>query len=116
MPLIQVTTTAEVPTEKQDKVMSALSKAVCGVTGKNEDYLMVMLSQGVGYMGGVAGSATFVDVRAIGGIGPEINRELSSVICGIVEELLGTPPSRVYINFIDVAATDWGWDNGTFGT
>ena len=116
MPLIQVTTSEDVSVDQEAGVMQSLSQAVCEVTGKSEEYLMVLFGRGAGYMAGRRGAATFVDVRAIGGLGPEINIKLSAVISGILHDEIGASPENVYINFLDIPATDWGWNNRTFGS
>jgi phenylpyruvate tautomerase PptA (4-oxalocrotonate tautomerase family) len=66
-------------------------------------------------MSGNAGEAAFVDVRSIGGLSDDVNRRLSQKICKLLNETLGVPQNRIYLNFADVKASHWGWNGSTFG-
>jgi hypothetical protein len=44
-----------------------------------------------------------------------VNRALSERICRLLEKALGIPGARVYLNMLDVAAQDWGYDGTTYG-
>jgi len=113
MPLLKLQTSVKIADEKE--ILTALSKAVAETTGKPEQYIMVTLEKGSFLMGAEAGNAAFVEVRGIGGIGGETNKKLSQRICGILKEKLGIPENRTYINFLDIPASDWGWNSSTFG-
>jgi phenylpyruvate tautomerase PptA (4-oxalocrotonate tautomerase family) len=56
-----------------------------------------------------------VDIRSIGGLSDDVNRQLSQKICKLLKESLGVPPDRVYLNFTDVRPGNWGWNGDTFG-
>jgi phenylpyruvate tautomerase PptA (4-oxalocrotonate tautomerase family) len=45
----------------------------------------------------------------------EVNRQLSQKLCRLLHESLGVPESRIYLNFTEVAASNWGWKGATFG-
>ena len=113
--MINLKTPIDVPEPKRQSLLAALSEAVSEVTGKPEQYIMVILEKADFMMGKEAGMAAFADIRGIGGISPEINKQLSDKICGIIEERLAVSPSRIYINFTDVPAANWGWNKSTFG-
>ena len=115
MPLLKVETTVPLPEEKGKLLLAALSKAVAGTIGKPEQYVMVTLSHSAMLMAGKAGDAAFVDIRSIGGLNGEINRKLSQQICKLLKDSLGIAPERVYLNFSDVEAGNWGWNGSTFG-
>ncbi len=115
MPLLQLKTTIPVPDDRQAGLLKALSKLVAEGIGKPEQYVMVTLGAGPILMSGQAGPAAFADVRSIGGLGAEVNKRLSRSLCQALEQSLGIPPGRVYINFTDVAPDDWGWRGDTFG-
>jgi len=66
-------------------------------------------------MSGKPGDAAFVDIRSIGGVTDEVNRKLSQQVCKLLNDSLGIPPDRVYLNFTDVEASNWGWNGSTFG-
>ena len=115
MPLLKLETTAPLPEEKTKTLMAALSKAVAGATGKPEQYVMVTVSHSAMLMSGKGGEAAFVDVRGIGGLNGETNRKLSQQIGKLLKDSLGIEPDRVYLNFTDVDAGNWGWNGSTFG-
>jgi len=115
MPLLKLETTVALPDEKKKTVLAALSKAVADTIGKPEQYVMVTASQSAMLMSGKTGDAAFVDIRSIGGLNRETNRKLSQQICELLKDSLGIAPDRVYLNFSDVEAGNWGWNGSTFG-
>ena len=115
MPLLKLETTALLPGEKGKPLLAALSKAVADATGKPEQYVMVTVIQSTMLMSGKAGDAAFVDVRGIGGLNGETNRKLSQQICKLLKDSLGIAPDRIYLNFTEVEAGNWGWNGSTFG-
>jgi phenylpyruvate tautomerase len=115
MPLLKLETTVPLPEEKGKPILAALSKAVAGAIGKPEKYVMVTISHSAMLMSGKVGDAAFVDLRSIGGLNSETNRKLSQQICKLLHESLGVVPDRVYLNFGNVEADNWGWNGSTFG-
>lgn len=115
MPLLKLETTVPLSEEKEKPLLAALSKTVAGATGKPEQYVMVTVSQAGMLMAGKAGDCAFVDIRGIGGLNGETNRKLSQQICKLLKDSLGIAPDRVYLNFTDVEAGNWGWNGSTFG-
>ncbi len=115
MPLLKLETTVSLPEDKAKPLLGALSKAVSGATGKPEQYVMITVNHLAMLMSGKAGDAAFVDVRGIGGLNGETNRKLSDQICKLLKDSLGISSDRVYLNFTDVEAGNWGWNGSTFG-
>ena len=115
MPLLKLEITASLSDDKRKALLAALSRIVAETVGKPEDYVMVTVSQAAILMSGKPGEAAFVDVRSIGGLSHEVNRQLSQKLCRLLHESLGVPESRVYLNFTEVAASNWGWKGATFG-
>ncbi len=115
MPLVKLKTSSSLPGEKQEEALSALSRIVSETLGKPEQYVMVTGEEGSIVMGGVSGPAALVDIRSIGGLTGEANRELSAKICAFLEKELDIPPGRVYLNFTDISAPNWGYNGSTFG-
>ena len=115
MPLLRLETTVVVPETKQNVLLSALSKLVAESIGKPEQYVMVAFHRLPMQMSGKPGDAAFVDVRSIGGLSSDVNRCLSQRVCELLKEHLGISPERVYLNFTDVKAGNWGWNGATFG-
>ena len=115
MPLLRLETTAALPDDKTKTLLGSLSKAVAGTIGKPEQYVMVSISKAAIVMSGKPGEAAFVDIRSIGGLSDDVNRKLSQQICKLLNESIGISPDRIYLNFTDVDAPNWGWNGSTFG-
>ncbi len=115
MPLVKILTSATVDPERRDSLCGDVYRAITEVTGKPERYTMVTVETGCVLLGGKAGPGAFVDVRSIGGLTADANQKLAERICRTLKEVLGVPPDRVYINFIEIAAANWGHNGGTFG-
>ena len=115
MPLLKLETSAALPEDKRKALLASLSKAVAETIGKPEQYVMVTASQAAMLMSGKPGDGAFVDLRSIGGLSDEVNRKLSQQVCKLLKDSLGISPDRVYLNFTDVDAGNWGWNGSTFG-
>ncbi|MHB8521929.1 MAG: phenylpyruvate tautomerase MIF-related protein [Limisphaerales bacterium] len=115
MPLLKLETNVSLSEEKRSALLSALSKIVAETIGKPETYVMVTIGPVAGLMAGKPGGAAFIDIRSIGGLNNTVNRQLSAKVCGLLQDALGVPPDRVYLNFSDVQAVNWGWNSSTFG-
>ena len=115
MPLLKLQTTLVIPENRRKELLTALSKAVAETIGKPEQYVMVTITQAAILMSGNSGDAAFVDIRSIGGLSGDVNRKLAKEICKLIESFLGIAPDRVYLNFSDVEAANWGWNGSTFG-
>ena len=115
MPLLKLETTVPLPEDKGKPLLAALSRAVAGAIGKPEQYVMVAASESAMLMSGKPGDAAFVDIRSIGGLISDANRKLSQQICKLLKDSFGIAPDRVYLNFTDVEAENWGWNGSTFG-
>lgn len=115
MPLLKIESNVSVPDEKQQALLAALSKTVVKIVGKPEQYVMVTFGKAAVQMSGADGDAAFVDVRSIGGLTDDVNRKLTQQICHLLRDSLGISPDRIYVNFIDVKAGNWGWNGNTFG-
>jgi len=115
MPLLKLETTVALADEKRQALLASLSKIVAGTIGKPEQHVMVVISPAAILMSGQPGDAALVDIRSIGGLNGDVNRQLSQKICRLLNESLATPPDRIYLNFTDVSAGNWGWNGDTFG-
>lgn len=115
MPLLRLETTIVLNEEKRKSLLADLSSIVAETTSKPEQYVMVTVSQSSILISGKAGDAAFVDVRAIGGLTASVNRQLTEKICRLLNQSLGVPGIRIYLNFTDVPGSNWGWDGKTFG-
>ena len=115
MPLLKLETTVALSESKQDVLLAGLSKLVVEGIGKPEQYVMVTIQQSPMQMSGKPGDAAFADIRSIGGLSGDVPKRLSRKVCELLKEQLGISSDRVYINFTDVKAANWGWNGSTFG-
>jgi phenylpyruvate tautomerase len=115
MPLLKLETTVALADDKRKMLLASLSKIVAATIGKPEQYVMVVISPAAILMSGKPGDAAFVEVRSVGGLNNEVNRELARKIGGLLTESLGVPPERIYLNFTDVPGSHWGWNGNIFG-
>ncbi len=115
MPLIKLQVSVPVPEAQRAELLSALSKLAGEAIGKPEQYVMAAVEESAILMSGKPGPAAFADVRSIGGLSSKVNRELSQKLCALLSQSLGIPANRVYANFTDVDAANWGWNGSTFG-
>jgi len=114
MPLLKLETTVSLTDEIRATLLPALSRIVAETIGKPEEYVMVTANQVYILMSGKPGDAAFVEVRSIGGLDGTVNRQLSQNICHLLNQSLGVPAKRVYLNFTDVQGENWGWNGNTF--
>lgn len=114
MPLLQMKTSAEITSEKKNRLLTDLSSILSKVTGKPEAYVMVTIQHADTCMAGEPCPAAFVDIRGIGGLDPKTNKKLSEEVCGCLSASLGIEGDKIYLNFTDVKASNWGWNSGTF--
>ena len=115
MPLLKLETNVALSEDKRKALLASLSKIVAETIGKPEQYVMVTAEQAAMVMSGSAGEAAFVDIRSIGGLTDAVNRKLAQKICQSLNDSLGIPQNRIYLNFTDVEASNWGWNGSTFG-
>jgi len=111
MPMLNLRCTKPVP---QD-LLRQLSSAVAEAIGKPEKYVMVAAETAALLMSGEKGDAAYAEVRSIGGLDRDVNRALTTKLCGLLHDHLGIAPDRVYVTFQSVAADHWGWNQSTFG-
>lgn len=114
MPLLRIESTIVPAADKQRELLAQLSGVVAQTIGKPEQYVMVTFTGVAAQMSGKPGNAALVDVRSIGGLTSQVNRELSQKICQLLTDFLEISPDRIYLNFTEVEATHWGWNGNTF--
>jgi len=116
MPYIRLETTEPIAPERRASLCQRLSRLVAEGTGKPETYVMVVVEDGLTMLhAGAPGPAAFAEIRSIGGLSSQVNRELAQGVCRLLDETLGVPGERIYLNFAEVEAGRWGHDGTTFG-
>jgi phenylpyruvate tautomerase PptA (4-oxalocrotonate tautomerase family) len=115
MPLLKLETSVALSDEMKKDLLPKLSSLVAETIGKPESYVMVTISASAILISGKPGDAAFVDIRSIGGLSHNVNRQLSQKACALLKDSLGLSPDRVFLNFTDVSAANWGWKSSTIG-
>jgi phenylpyruvate tautomerase len=115
MPFIKLETSAPITSGDREDLVRRLTKIAADVIGKPEDYVMASLSEAKMTMGGQPGPAAFLDIRSIGGLDKEVNREITKQVSELLEEKLRIPSDRIFVCFSNIAAQNWGWNKSTFG-
>ena len=114
MPYIAVKTSAHISQEKEPGILARISETASYDMGKPEAVMMVSIEKTAIMLGGTLEPAAFVMVRGIGGVGGAVNKVLSRNIAHILDEELGIPVNRTYLNFVDVPGANWGVSGTTF--
>lgn len=113
MPFINTKYSCAITPEHEEKIKSALGKAV-SVLGKSESWLMVGFEPecSLYFKGQKSEKIAFVEVSLFGSASPSACDKMTGEICGILGEVLGVPADKVYVKY---SPTDnWGWNGGNF--
>ena len=113
MPFIQVNTSSKSNVENVDLLQKDISKMVADLTGKPENYVMTMIQ--IDNKMTFAGSdepCCFINVKSIGSLTP---LSMSKSLCELIASKTNINTNRIYIEFSDVKASNWGFNSSTFG-
>tara|TARA_Y100001968_G_scaffold227365_1_gene210114 strand:+ start:1246 stop:1608 length:363 start_codon:yes stop_codon:yes gene_type:complete len=113
MPFIQVNTSFRSVIENDDLLQKDISKMVADLTGKPENYVMTMIQKDAKMT--FAGSdepCCFIKIKSIGSLTP---RTMSESLCQLIASKTNINMNRIYIEFIDIKASNWGFNGSTFG-
>jgi phenylpyruvate tautomerase PptA (4-oxalocrotonate tautomerase family) len=113
MPTLILKTNTPRPDDVEGLLREA-SATVAEALGKPERYVMVLLEadRAMCFAADTAPCA-YLELKSIG-LAPEQTRALSATLCAFVEDRLGVPKERVYIEFADLARDMFGWNGSTF--
>lgn len=116
MPLIQVKTSATPDGDQVTGLLKQLSASLAKHTSKPESYVMTVLEGGQPMtFGGTSDPTCYVEVKSIGSMTSQQTKAMSQDFCSQIEQALGVPANRIYIEFNDAKGAMWGWNGGTFG-
>ena len=113
MPFIQVNTSSKTIVENDDLLQKDISKMIADLTGKPESYVMTMIQRDTKMtFGGSDEPCCFIKVKSIGSLSPSL---MSKSLCELIASKTNIDTNRIYIEFIDVKASNWGFNSSTFG-
>ena len=113
MPFIQINTSSNSVVENDDLLQKDISKMIANLTGKPESYVMTMIQLDTRMT--FAGSdepCCFIKVKSIGSLEPTL---MSKSFCDLIASRTNINTNRIYIEFEDVEASNWGFNGSTFG-
>jgi phenylpyruvate tautomerase len=114
MPFFSITTNQALDADRSAAVSAEASAFLARLLGKPEKYIMVQIRPGEAMiLNGNSEPAAFVELKSIG-LAKDECKMLSEKICGFLEEWVGIPADRVYIDFYAIDGAMFGWNKTTF--
>ena len=112
MPFIQINTSSKSVLDK-NLLQREISKKISSLTGKHENYVMTMIeSDSQMTFAGSDEPCCFIKLKSIGSLEPS---SMSKSLCELISSNTNIEVNRIYIEFIDVKASNWGFNGSTFG-
>ena len=113
MPFIQVNTSLKSVVDNDDSLQKDISTMVAELTGKPENYVMTMIQRDIKMtFSGSDEPCCFIKVKSIGSLSPS---SMSKSLCELIASKTNINTNRIYIEFFDVKASNWGFNGSTFG-
>ena len=112
MPFIQINTSSK-SVVNDDLLLPEISRMVADLTGKPENYVMTMIQSDTQMT--FAGSnepCCFIKLKSIGSLNPSL---MSKSLCDLIASKTNIKINRIYIEFVDIKASNWGFNSSTFG-
>ena len=117
MPLIKVQSSVKSPNAQVvEDLLKSLSSKLARHLSKPESYVMTSFEPEVSMsFAGTFEPVCYIEIKSIGTMNPDQTKAMSQDFCQQIHEKLGVPENRIYLEFIDVERTMWGWNGSTFG-
>lgn len=114
MPFFSITTNQALDADRSAAVSAEASAFLARLLGKPEKYIMVHVRPGEAMiLNGNPEPAAFVELKSIG-LAKDDCKMLAEKICGFLEEWVGIPADRAYIDFHAIDGAMFGWNKTTF--
>ncbi|MFB2834298.1 phenylpyruvate tautomerase MIF-related protein [Floridanema evergladense] len=117
MPLIKVQTSVTAPEKAEvESLLKTLSSGLAKHLGKPESYVMTAFEPNVPMtFAGTTDPVCYIEIKSIGTMSPAQTKSMSQDFCQQINQTLGVPANRIYIEFADAKGAMWGWNSSTFG-
>lgn len=117
MPLIKVQTSVSAPEKSTvEQLLKELSASLAKHLGKPESYVMTAFEPDTAMtFAGTTDPVCYIEIKSVGTMGGDRTKAMSQEFCTKVNQALGVPQNRTYIEFADAAGAMWGWNGSTFG-
>ncbi len=114
MPYLKIQTNLPLSKKAERSVLQDASALVAKELGKPEEFVMVALQPDTPMVfAGTDDPVAFLELKSIG-LPADKTKRLSRTLCDLINRHLGIRPERVYVKFIDVLHSMWGWKGDTF--
>lgn len=115
MPLLKIAFSHPEDSEAvRDRLLHEGTRALVEVMGKPERFVLVLCEREQMAFGDSTDACAYLELRSIGGLDEEVNAAVSERLCAMMREVAGVPEDRVFLNFVDMDRSHWGWNGGTF--
>lgn len=114
MPYLTIQTNLPLNKRAEHAIMKNASTLIAEQLEKPESFVMVALEPDTPmFFAGSDDPVAFIELKSIG-LPTRRTKELCQALCQLVEGHLGIPRDRVYVKFINVKGSMWGWKGDTF--
>ena len=114
MPYFSIETNQTIESEETQEIIAKASSLIAGLLGKPESYVMVSIKPETPMtFAGTTAPTAFVRLKSIG-LATNRCAEFSERICTFIDQELGVPKDRVFIDFKDAERSQFGWNGKTF--
>lgn len=97
-----------------DNSLKIISSSVAQMLGKPESYVMVKYMHNPDMLfAGTNEALAFLELKSLG-LPEEKTTQFSAALANLMQEELGIPSERLYIEFASPARHLFGWNSGTF--
>ncbi|HYX18632.1 MAG TPA: phenylpyruvate tautomerase MIF-related protein [Nostoc sp.] len=117
MPLIKVQTSVTAPPQAEiESMLLNLSAKLAKHLGKPESYVMTAFESEIPMtFAGNTDPVCYIEIKSVGTMKPDQTAAMSQEFCQQINQTLGVPKNRIYIEFADAKGAMWGWNGTTFG-
>ena len=114
MPLLRIQTNQTLDAESRTELATNGAELVAQLLEKSIDYVQVVVESGCTMtFGGTSEPTAFLELRGLG-LDSQDRSRIAEKLTSWVTEKISVEASRVFINFLAIARSDWGWNGSTF--
>jgi len=114
MPYFKIETSQKIKDADADKLSKDASSFLSGLLGKPEHVIMVSVCQGMRILfNQTTAPAAYVVIKSIG-LPAEKCPGYAEAVYDFLEDAIGVPADRIYIDFADINGSMFGWNRQTF--
>lgn len=113
MPSIQITSNLSLSDAEKNNALRTLSQAVAELLNKPENVVMTSWTSAKMTMAGTDAPAAFVELRALR-LSADDTERMSKELCERLSLTVEVRADRIFLNFVDVAPSNWGWNGKVF--